>query len=233
MPPLFVSVFAYAWAKNGGTLKHELEDGERASTAAFRTLARIRSKYDAALCLETSTLIARARCRAAGAFLASKLPVWLTLDEDVDASLEAVDALLAPLFHFLPVPVALGAMRLRTERRFNVELAPRPEASAQALLSPGAGTYPAVRGGLALAAMTRASIENMAACHAELDFVEDVAPLGRIECPGLFLETIRSGAWQGEDMMFCERARSAGVPLVAVLHPGVTHAGLSNAELLK
>ena len=33
-------------------------------------------------------------------------------------------------------------------------------------------------------------------------------------------------------MKFCDRARAAGVPMVALVHKGVTHAGLPNAEVL-
>lgn len=233
---LFVSLHAYAWARSLDKLmaaehpvpldylmQREAEKGEESAVPGFRTLHRLRRMHGVALCFETSTLIARGRCRAAGVFLGCHLDKWVSIDEDVDADDAALARLVAA-----PVGVVFAAMRLRAEpARFNVS-ALHPDASY-----PEGYQFPVTRAGAALACFTRDAIHQMALCYAELAHVEEVPPFGRVECPGLFLETIEGGAWQGEDVKFCDRARACGVPMAAFVHRGVTHAGLSNAKLLK
>lgn len=236
--PLFVSLFAYVWTKNGGSLFRELVAGEASPVPAFRTLHRLRRLYpETALYLDGSTLIARARCRAAGAFLASKCPLWLTLDEDVDADVEALEAMFRVAAELSPSALVFAAMRLAKDpSRLNIEAHKLSSARSDDVsdhLTHG-GTFFAARAGSALALFPRQRIQDLTAAHADLDFEEHVEQLGRtVSCPGLFLETIERGAWQGEDVKFCDRARAAGVPMVALVHPGITHAGLSNRELLK
>jgi hypothetical protein len=222
--PLFVSVHAYAWAKNGGVLFEELEAGEASKVACFRTLHRLRRMREVALCLETSTLITRGRCRAAGAFLRSPCQSWVTVDEDVDANDEALSELLR---HANQSSLVFAAMRLRGERRYNVELAFGPAPLRK--LDDGT-THQCNRAGAALAVFGRAAIQVIAerapACE------EDVPPFGKVQAPVIFFETVEGGRWHSEDVRFCDLARACDVPRYAMFHPGITHAGLSNAELL-
>ena len=186
--PLFVSIFAYVWSKSGGSLFRELEAGEQSMVPAFRTLHRIRRMYpETALYLDGSTLVARARCRAAGAYLATKSPQWLSLDEDVDVDDDALEAMFRAAAELSPCPIVFGAMRLAKDpKRLNVEahrLSSDRTDDVSSILSPG--TFPVVRAGAALALYPRQRIEDMRAAFADLEFEEDVPQLGRrIRAPG-------------------------------------------------
>ena len=233
-PVLFVSIFAYAWGKGGGILARELDQGEDSAVPAFRTLHRLRKIRETALCLETSTLIARARCRAAGAFLHTGLPLWLTIDEDVEADDAALRALLAcsSVDH-----LAFAAMRLRgDDGRLNVEAAAdKLQSAADILHGPrDESMFSVSRAGAALGVFGRDAIVRMTMPSMGVEtFVEDVPPLNYVECPALFLERIKDGQWQGEDVSFCDRARASNVSMLALAHRGVTHAGLKNSDVLR
>jgi hypothetical protein len=221
-PTLFVSVFAYALHKTTGgaafnaVVQQELAAGELATWSCFRTLNRLRRYYDVGLMLDGSTLIAKARSRAVGAFLASGADVWVSIDDDVEASPEA-------LCHLVDSARALGivstAIYARESDRVNIDL-PQGETFMRHI---GAANLVNVTSiGVSLAAFARPAVERMVEFYPELAFQED--PAG-VMGSGLFLEHVEDGRWVGEDIMFCRRAQGCSVPIYALCDHPVMHAG--------
>jgi hypothetical protein len=171
-----------------------------------------------------STLIARARDRAAGRFLASAADVWIAIDDDVDADDVACKRLLdgAP-----GAGVLAAAMRMRSaDRAFNV---------STSLPIPVGVVSPVNRVGLALSRVRRDALEQVAAAHRDLEWDEPEAVIGGASratwtAPGVFVETIAHREWIPEDWAFCERARLAGVGVYAIVLPGIMHAGIPNVS---
>jgi len=222
---LFASCFAYAFGKQHATddvneaVARELERGHTSSVAGFRTLFCMRP-LDERLLLHTdcSTLITRARCRAAGAFLRSGAENWLTVDDDVDASTDALARLRELAVERV---VTIAAMRLRKGRAWNVWTFDDADVDAM----PWGVPFPVRHAGLALACFPRRALNDVARAFPDLTWSERPANLPN---PGVFVERIAGGEWYGEDVAFCERARRAGVHVMAVKLEGIAHAGIPN-----
>ena len=224
-PSLFVSVFAYALHKVGGpeALGREIEAGESARWPGFRTLARARTLEDVALHVDGSTLITKARCRAAGAFLASPCDVWLTVDDDADAPAWVLEK--AAQLVRLSQGVVLVAMPLRGKDTLNVTRS-SPILHA-GMHTPDGERHPyeygtATEGGLALAAIHRSALATVA--KASQAFRE-----GERECPAVFCEYVHAGHWIGEDVAFCRTATGCKVPLAYLYTSEVRHVGPDEA----
>lgn len=227
-PRLFVSVFAYVMGKEvedlGAAVRDEIEAGAAASWPGFRTLARVRAQMaPIVLSVNHSSLIAKARSLAMGAFLESGAPLWLSIDDDVEAPAEDLAKLLGPL----DVDVLIAPCALRTERGAPAQLNLVAE-KGTVLRDLGTRRGVPVRGfaiesgGLALSVVTRAAAEQLDAAHPELRFLDH----GRRGL-GAFLEEVREGAWHGEDFAFCRRARALGLRIDALWDTSITHAGVT------
>ena len=253
---IYVSIFAYAFGKQdhsaiGGlevAKNLAIESGEGSSIAAFRTLARLvklcESRGEQVMfALEVSTLIAKARCVMAGAFLRSPCDLWITIDDDVDASIEALDLLLSfatarDRTNEQNPRIVIGAMKTRANDKFNIGLVGVDGKAGGDITLRTNVMYRVTHGGMALAAIPRAALDRVIEkinreYHEELtdtppSFIEDENP-----CPTVFTETIVGGlatrgrfSWCGEDVSFCHRAHRAGVPIFGFIHPGIVHAGI-------
>lgn len=215
---IFVSIVAYVRDANPDVLEElkirELAAGERAELPAFRTVNRLRKLTEVTLHIETQTPIARARSHAAGVFLQTGLDDWLSLDGDLDVSEEALKALIAARGGRR---IVFGAYRLRRRPSLSI-------ATSSATFTPGR-PFPITAGGFGCVLAPRVALELVVEQHPELLVTE---PGGSY--PMVFLERVATsssgGAWVGEDVAFCERARRAGVDLVAVLHSGILHDGV-------
>jgi hypothetical protein len=239
---LFVSLFAYSFAKHhwphaDAAAAREIELGESSSVPGFRTFHRLRKLADhLELHRDDSTLIARARDRAAGAFLRSSCDQWIAIDDDVDADDAACHALLEKI----PNGILAAAMRVRAvapdgSHPFALVIDPHSEpVDAERLTS---HPFLVRRTGMGLTRFPRDMIEHIAARYTEQEWdepdpVRSGAPTRKttvtITAPGIFLETVRNREWLSEDYAFSERAHACGVPIWTVVLPGVTHAGIPN-----
>src|SRR5690349_24564780 len=112
---LFVSLFAYAfgkqhWPNVSAAAALEFSRGEASTVPGFRTIYRLRKLVDEVeVHTDHSTLIARARDRAAGRFLRSSCDQWIAVDDDVDAD----DAACKAMLETLPGNILSAAMRMR------------------------------------------------------------------------------------------------------------------------
>jgi len=205
---LFVSLFAYAFAKTGGDVRAELERAADSEWLGFRTLAELAHVEPARLKVDGSTLIAKARSKAAGGFLeAEDCDVWVTVDDDVFASVEVLRELVAAARRTRGVVAAPCVLRDGS----GLNLGIRPGAIVDGNLAP------ATRVGTGLVAMHRAAIAGAAQC------VPWVRRPSRF--PALFLERVHDGEWIQEDMAFSDVCRLAQVPLLALLDAPTNHAG--------
>lgn len=215
---VFVSVFAYTFGRvhedPGGEVQSELARLDKAEWPCFRTLARLRVLAgELALSVDHGTLIAKARSRAARLFLESGADVWLTLDEDVDASANDVAMLLAAM---TDADIVVAPMPIRDGSRLNVTTAARSVRTVE-----NVRLFAIDHGGVALGAISRAAIVRMAEVYPDLIYTTEEG----IEGIGLFLEAIIEHKYWGEDTMFCRRARFAGLRVEALLDARVVHMG--------
>lgn len=239
---LFVSLFAYAfgkqhWPNVDAATARELEFGEASTVPGFRTLHRLRKFTDGIeLHTDHSTLISRARDRAAGRFLRSECDQWIAIDDDVDADDRACVALLTTNTK----DVLSLAMRVRSGARdFNVTPARPDDGNARALVM--GEPFQVRRVGMGMIRFPRVPLSNMAAGRPDLQWDEpnpDATARNSLlsgqraldTAPGLFLPMIKARTWLDDDFAFCERAHEAGVELFSIVLRGVTHAGIPNLE---
>jgi hypothetical protein len=223
-PTLFVSLFAYVMGKCEDNMvsavRDEIAAGEGASWPGFRTMARVRVQTAPPVLLQVthSSLIAKARSLALGAFLESGAPRWLSIDDDVDASADDVAKMLGA--GDVDVLIAPCALRGGDPPELNILVS----GSGGELRDVGAGVraFPIESGGAALSVVTRGAAERLYDAHPELRFVDRDGARGL----GVFLEQVTDGAWHGEDFAFCRRARACGLRIDALCDTTVTHAGV-------
>jgi hypothetical protein len=240
---LFVSLFAYAFGKIhfphvDAAAAREIERGEASTVPGFRTLHRLRKLVDEIeLHTDHSTLIARARDRAAGRFLRSTCDQWIGIDDDVDADAGACMSVLTTV----PDRILSAAMRMRTAPHdFNVVMS-----GTQSI--PTRTPFRVRRVGMGMIRIPRAELAHVTTLFRANEWDEPdptvKIPLrpderisddlrGRIAgvctSPGVFLPTIRDRQWLDDDWSFCERANDAAVELWSIILPGITHGGISN-----
>jgi hypothetical protein len=215
---LFFSLFAYAAAKNAGLQGRAFGDVDRAWRIdprsspwdGWRTMAAAASLGEPmAVLVDGSTLITKARSRAAGHFLGSGADVWLTCDDDVYADSEVLSRLVASCRQTRGVVSAPCAVRDGT--RLNVGLSARVPGTPS-------GLAPATHTGMGLVAMHADAI--LAASAGAPQVVKGGPPF-----PALFLERVHESAWIGEDWSFSMLCTDAGVPLHVLLNAPTRHAG--------
>ena len=235
----FVSLFAYAFGKQHypnveDAAARELEKGAASDVPAFRTLHNIRRMLDSGDELELhtdhSSLISRARDRAAGRFLRSSSDVWISLDDDTEAVLEACDFMLHG--SELACRVTSAAMRVRKQGVDSYNVVPHDLTTTPGKVAewePG-HLYVVQRAGCGFVRADRAPVERIAR-HFTMFQWDEPDPLDERKLatsPGIFLPMIRNRTWLDDDFAFSERARMASVPIWSVLLPGISHAGLPN-----
>lgn len=231
MPPLFVSIFAYVLGKEtddaAGEVKQEIARGEQASWPGFRTLARVREQVGPLqLLVNHSSLIAKARSMALGAFLDSGADRWLSIDDDIDACYaDLCTMLLAPTSEY-DVLIAPCALRGGEAPSLNFVLHHdgEPPGGRVRVLSSGARVFPIVYGGMAISMVTRKAAEEIHKRYPDLTFYDHLTGHRGVAA---FLETVESTRWYGEDFAFCRRARECGLRIDALAETTITHAGVT------
>jgi GT2 family glycosyltransferase len=218
---LYVSIFCYVISKSvedpSAFVVEEIDRGERAEWPCFRTLARARRAFgEMVVAVDHSSLIAKARSRAAGKFWDSHCDVWLTIDDDIDASEQDLRALVGAVRD--GADVVLAPCVLRDGSTINVATDERRVRTTKH----GTRLVEVAAGGLALAALSHKAIGKMAEWYSELRWRNpDTNDAG----VGLFLEEVRDGRWYGEDISFCRRASLLGLRIEATPDTNVMHAG--------
>jgi hypothetical protein len=231
---LFVSVFAYSFGKAhypnvDRAIAAELEKGESSLVPAFRTVHRLRRSFDVTFAPECSTLIGKARNVMSGKFLSSGIPLWVSIDDDVDASADALHIGINGTYHVVDgwaahdagSRIIIGGMKTRTNDKYNIGLTGVDPLDGGDVAIKTGELMPITYGGAALTFIPYKCLARMVNHHGGTAFDE-----GGVGCPGLFKEEIVERCWIGEDVMFCRRARAAGVPLYGFIHPGIVHAGI-------
>jgi hypothetical protein len=236
-PHLFVSLFCYPLSKEAqakGTDEQRLarlqvELGLKAKWPGFRTLYHARTLGEVNLHLDCSTLIAKARSAAASAFLADRAAdVWLSIDDDAEAdgrTLQiAIEACRAGS-HFVVLPQVNGYAEANGTRSINVRFLDdgRPPEDVEVFRCSRGDTRLAeiAFGGCSLMVASREAIDWMVGAYPELACPKSERPLH-----ALFLETVRDGAWIGEDASFFYRAREAGLVPKVMIDCETKHAGM-------
>jgi hypothetical protein len=229
---VFVSIFCYSFSKlvadPDAFIHAEIKAEEGAEWPCFRTLARLRQLVGPLqLMTDRATLIAKGRSRAAHTFLrASEADVWITIDDDIEATTADLALLLGAL-RDPATQIVIAPCAMRTDLRLNIVTNDRVLRET----SEGVRLLEIDAGGAALVGYKRSALEAMAGRFPDLWYVNAPDDIGI----GLFLETIRDHHWIGEDMQFCARAREAGVRIESLVDTAIVHAGVPatvNAEWL-
>jgi hypothetical protein len=170
------------------------------------------------------------RSRAAHAAFVSGADLWVSIDDDVEATFETMQALVEacrseprPLVVFAPCWLR---GKVHGDERHMVECinaAFEADAPTQARILPSSGArcFPAVAGGFGLVAMTRATLEHALATNTHLSFRDDDGE----ERVGLFHEDLADGRWWGEDLSFF-RHLPPDVRIEALATGHTAHAGM-------
>jgi len=220
---VFASIFCYPIAKfvadPEAFIQQEIAAGEQAEWPCFRTLARLRKLVGPLqLLTDRATLIAKARSRAAHTFLRrSEADVWVTIDDDIEASEEDLKLLLSALRDD-DTAIVIGPCAMRDDMRLNIVAEQRKIRTT----ADGTRLLEVTSGGAALVGYKRAAIETMAGRFPELWYVNAPDDIGI----ALFLEVVDDHHWIGEDMKFCGRARASGVRIESLVDTAIVHAGV-------
>lgn len=225
-PSVFASTFTYAYTKLYGQawVKGALSadpDGPHASPAlkAFcpaRMCKHIALTFGAVPVLDIgTTLITKARSQAAGAFLSSGRDVWLTFDDDAVTD-GATLASLVECAHnsggLVAAPcLTRGSQSLAWQLGYPWDASKVKRTGRHSL-------YPILATSFSVVAIARRAIEecarNVSTCG-----------VGHDAFPALFRENVLGTHWVGEDVGFCLMLAKMGIPVHALLHAPLWHAG--------
>jgi hypothetical protein len=215
MASVFVSTFTYALAKLSGerwadVLARELRDPDASDWPCFRTIGQARRLVDeCVLMVNGSTLITKARSRAAGAFLLSSADVWLSFDDDVYADVDVLRRLI------VAARATRGLVGAPCMRRDGAGVNYRDGAGPVFYADEGIQLHAVETVGFGLVALHRQVVDQLA---------KRVPWIGA-QFPALFLERIVDGAWVGEDYAFCEQCQAVDAPVHVLCDAPVQHAG--------
>lgn len=188
---------------------------EGGTVPAVQTLRRVAESFDTALRVDGGAVcIAKARTRHLDAALESGRDVWVTVDDDVEASVRTVRWLVEAVHDTQP-SICIVPCWLRTERVVNVEWSPVYTTRA---LSDGGAARRATRGGFGLVAVNRAAM--LAVADASPEFTDSDGMRKR----AAFFERFQGGQWLGEDFAFFSRV-PASVRVEALITGETSHAG--------
>ncbi len=181
----------------------EIQSPGAASPPAVKTIARLRQMDDVHVRNDCgATSIGRARSRAFHDAFASPADVWVTCDDDVEATsitlrwmLEAVKA--SNGVCLVPYVLRLSEQQIPTS---SVMLYHSVEDTVHEL-SNGGRAVGCKHGGLGLMAMSRYAMQETVAANQDLVWRDDDG----IERLALFHEALVEGQWFGEDLSFFRR----------------------------
>lgn len=232
---LFASSQFYALGRQLGiaramrTVHLQIECPDRESLPAVRTIWRLNQIEPVQLRIDTgATCIAKTRSRAFhDALAAHQCDVWVAVDDDVEATLPTLQALIEAVRTsdgICIVPYLLRRGSSDDPLRLSVDMQSYQLNDARTL--PGGGqVVRGIGGGFGLVAMSKhAMVEIAAANVAELWDDDD-----GVQKLAIFREQLESRLWWGEDLSFFRRVPS-NVP-IEVLITGHTNHGSECLDL--
>ena len=231
---IFASVITYELAKRIGAVAAEKEfarqcealvdaPGAEKALGAALTIRKLRKFGDVAKLHDAGgTSIGHARSRAfsvahRGA-MAGQVDMWISIDDDVEASAETCAHLVGSMDPDSP-QIIIVPCRLRQDRPvINITL--DPDSRIERVSKTGARLCRALFGGFGVVAMSRAAILELADQWHDLTYVDDD---GQIRT-GIFCEFIRDSCWYRDDYAFFSRVPEH-VRIEALLTGVTDHAG--------
>lgn len=223
---IFVSVLTYELGKEHGLENAAAEFLRQVGTPdnealpAARVVARLRDIDEVQLYHGAGTCLAKARSRAAQAFLESRCDRWVMVDDDVETNTSTLERLLsaAGLSHVSVLPCLVRGST--DDHRVNVVWG-----GELVQVVNGVRVRSVKRAGCGLMVVPRAPLERAAKdCPRWIDddgtskaalFYEMLAPVDGAD-------TVR---WLGEDYSFCARLGSSDVPIVGLVEGVSVHDG--------
>lgn len=220
--------------------QRQLQAPDRESLQCIRTLTRLATLADCQVRIDTGgTLIGKVRSEHFHDALNSDADAWVTVDDDVECTLETLDYLLGAVWDNQPrVVTAPCIMRVGEERRADVQfpaIVQTREFPSFTGKSLKLGRATAVRfGGFGLVAMNRAAMRAFEAHWAGFVYVDhDVTRIAAFhEIRDLEVvedlkgeDEHREWRWYGEDFSFWIRCRAAGIITEALVRGITFHAG--------
>jgi hypothetical protein len=234
MTKLFVSTMLYAAAKKLGYLEATNElmrqagaidpaAGDHSGIPAALTIARVASLEPVQLNVNAgATVIGKARSLAAKEFLASKADTWLSCDDDVSASTDALQTAISQARAEPCLVIVPCLLRNTTVSKsgpiVNLRAAP---VSIQSRAPSGGKVETVDAGGFGCFAVSRAVVERV---HKSAGEAADFRFEGGF-VRSLFRDEIIDHDWVTEDLAFCRRVAALGYPRWAVRVGSSVHAG--------
>jgi hypothetical protein len=223
---IYVSTALYALGKELGTQDADLEFRQQVVTPtedslpAARAVSRLRHLEDLVLQTDTAaTSIGRSRARAMFEFRRhpSQPDVWVSIDDDVDASLETLRWLVEAARDTKGAVIAPCWLR-RKDPIVNVVLT---EAGITRPVGRGGLVSGCQAGGFGLVALHREAVEAVHEARPELYFVDDDGERKL----GCFVEVVEGGKWWTEDLAFFLKWLPKAVRRDILLTGQTTHDG--------
>jgi len=242
-----ISLYSLAHELGATEAKEEFESQlkkpTRESLPVVRTLARLKGLDDLVLSIDTgSGTVGKMRSRQAIAAADSGADIWISIDDDIEATFETLTALveavrgrcavcMAPYWLRAGLPPEPSAEKGQEPKPISVVSVAMPsETPSRTLEQAGARIFKAQAGGFGLVAMSRPALEATLKANAHLRYLDDDG----VERIALFYEVLERGRWWGEDMSFFYRLPPE-VEVEALGTGHVAHAGevlnLSQLEL--
>jgi hypothetical protein len=232
IPMLFVSSQFYALGKQLGiahamrTVREQIAHPDCESLPAVRTIWRLQQIESIQLRIDTgATCIAKTRSRAFHDALAAHdtCDVWVAVDDDVEATLPTLQALVEAVRSsdgICLAPYILRRGSCADPLRLSIDLQSY-DLHDRRTLAGGGQVVRGIGGGFGLVAMTRnAMVEIAAANPAELWDDDDGIPK-----LALFREQLENRSWWGEDLAFFRRVPS-NVRIEVLLTGHTMHEGM-------
>lgn len=189
------------------------------SVNVARRLRRILGEGEVALLLDAGgTSIGHARSRAFSIAHQAKVDLWVSCDDDTEASEETLRHLVRSIDPDTPQIVIVPCWLRQGTPVVNITL--DPVNKLERVSASGATLRRAIYGGFGIVAMSRAAIEEIAREWTGLDFIDDD---GAVRL-GVFCEYIYGGWWAREDYAFFSRVPKT-VRVEALMTGESNHAG--------
>lgn len=174
--------------------------GEEPCCLAVNVVRRLRRLSEVALLHDAGgTSIGHARSRAFSVALAGDADIWISIDDDTQASAETLSHLVRSIDPETPQIVIVPTWLRQSTAVVNITL--DPEAQLDRVSASGARLRRALYGGFGIVAISRAAVREMAHYWRDLTFVDDDGA----ERLGVFCEFIRDGWWYRDDYAFFSR----------------------------
>ena len=216
-------------------LQHQLEDTTSESLPSIRTIARLRELTPLELRMDTGgTVIAKVRSRHFHSAFESGADAWVSVDDDVEATLETLDHLLGAVATLRPVICTAPVIKRGIASRKEIDVTGAGQIASEVVSFSGRyGNGAVVRiadGGFGLIAINRAAMNEIVKYFdAHVDYHNQDFKLFRddddVAKRAVFREIIREGKWYGEDLSFFRRVPEH-VDIVALIKGHTAHDGI-------